>query len=110
MYSLLTPLVVAGVASAAQRPEITMPPILALANVNIASPNACSSVADQALVCLDQFGGEEDDLLNADTDELMACACCVGSDNLASAYSACSTYITDTLPSLTAEADREFAP
>lgn len=108
MISLVVPLIVAGVASAAQRPEITLPPTLKLPVVNVANIDACSSVDSQALICLEQFGGSEDDLLNADVDELVGCACCAGSNNLANAYSDCSTYITDNMPSLKTDADGEW--
>lgn len=107
MYALLAPLVLAGVVSAADRPQITLPPQLDLA-VNLASPDACSTIANQGLVCLQDFGGSEEDLLTADVDELLSCACCSGSVNLASDYSACSTYLTDELPSFTSEADGEW--
>lgn len=105
MYSVWAPLLVAGVVSAAQRPEITLPPSLRLPMVNVANVGACSIVAERALDCFTDFGGSEEDLFNADVDELLACACCDGTDNLASAYSACSTYMTDEMPSLSTDAD-----
>lgn len=101
MNSLLVSLaIVAGSASAQQ---ITMPPTLNLGSVNMGAVNladasACSSVVDAAFDCLNQ------DIMNAPADEVLACACCAGSNNLYSAYSACSEYLEEEMPSFTSEA------
>jgi hypothetical protein len=102
MNSVLVSLaVMAGAASAQQ---ITMPPTLNLGSVvmgavNVQDGDACSSVIDAAAECIGI------DIVDTPPDELLACACCAGRNNLYSAYSACSVWLEEEMPSFTSEAD-----
>lgn len=90
MYTTVLSLLLAGTATA----QITVPPYLNN-EINLANDmDACMSAGNQVLNCADQVGGF-DNLLGADPDELLACACCADGSALAPAYSSCYEYLSD---------------
>lgn len=112
MYSSLVSLALVAGASAqriALPPTVTLPPSINLAVADANDAAACSTIVEVVPYCLAEFGGA-DAFLTAADDEILACACCTGSTNIASAYSACSTYLVDALPGFETEADGELWP
>ncbi|KAK1242780.1 hypothetical protein MKX08_005592 [Trichoderma sp. CBMAI-0020] len=103
VLALLIPVLASGVAAQ----HLTLPLVDYGAVVNAVNSDdpgyqICTAVADFVSGCVDQAGGATA-LSTADPLSLVKCACCVGTTDVAPAYSSCANYLVSEAPQLSSQ-------
>lgn len=108
VLALLIPVLASGVAAQ----HLTLPLVNYGAVVNAVNSNdpgyqICTEVAEFVSGCIVQAGGATA-LSTADPLSLAKCACCVGTTDVAPAYSSCANYLVSEAPQLTSQISGEY--
>lgn len=103
VLALLIPVLASGVAAQ----HLTLPLVDYGAVVNAVNPNdpgyqICTEVAEFVSGCVVQAGGATA-LSTANPLSLAKCACCVGTTDVAPAYSSCANYLVSEAPQLSSQ-------